>query len=153
MKSHRWIPVLTALSLWLACIVSTTAFANDDGFSPGVDVQFGSLVSTEWLAKNLDAPDLVILDCTVLVTQGEDGSMQNHSGWENYKQGHIPGAGFADLTTDLSDKNAPLEFTLPSVEEFARTMGMLGVGDTSRVVLYDNLGSVWAAREIGRAHV
>jgi thiosulfate/3-mercaptopyruvate sulfurtransferase len=146
MKTHRLRQSLIAVVFSLICALSTPIMADVDDHIPGVDVRFGALVSTEWLAENLDQPDLVILDCTVMVTQNDDGTMQSHSGWENYRQGHIPGAGFADLVNDLSDKDSPLQFTIPDVEEFARTMGSLGVGDASRVVLYDSLGSVWAAR-------
>ena len=136
----------TTLIVMLVFIASTpTTLAKEKGVL-GVGVELGTLVTTEWLAEHLDDPDLVILDCTVLVTPGDDGSMQSSSGREAYAQGHIPNAGFADLVNDLSDKESPLDFTMPPVEQFTRTMGLLGVGDTSRVVLYDAHGSVWAAR-------
>ena len=51
--------------------------------------------------------------------------------------GHIPTAGFADLTADLADGDSPNEFAVPTPERFAATMGALGVGNDSRVVLYD----------------
>lgn len=146
MKIHHSAQRITGLVIMLVCILSTPVTLAEDKIVLGVDVELGTLVTTEWLAEHLDDPDLVILDCDVLVTPGDDGSMQSSSGWEAYTQGHIPNAGFADLVNDLSDKDSPLEFTMPSVEEFTRTMGLLGVGDSSRVVLYDARGSVWAAR-------
>jgi thiosulfate/3-mercaptopyruvate sulfurtransferase len=146
MKIHRLTQSLILLVFSLVCGLFAPAMADVDVQIPGVDTGNGTLVSTEWLAENIDQPDLVILDCSVMITQADDGTMQSHSGWENYRQGHIPGAGFADLVNDLSDKDSPLQFTLPSVEEFTRTMGLLGVGDVSRVILYDSMGSVWAAR-------
>lgn len=105
-----------------------------------------SLVTAEWLSQHLDDPDLVVLDCTVLVEPDPQGGMRIVNGRANYESGHIPSAGFADLMGDLSDSSSPLEFALPSPEQFAATMGALGVGDDSRVVLYDANSSVWAAR-------
>ena len=112
----------------------------------GVDPELGTLVSTQWLSEHLDDADLVVLDCSVLVEQDETGGMRSVSARSAYEKGHIPGAGFADLTGDLSDNNSPYEFALPTPEQFSAAMGALGVGDDSRVVLYDSYGSVWAAR-------
>jgi thiosulfate/3-mercaptopyruvate sulfurtransferase len=47
---------------------------------------------------------------------------------------------------DLSDGESPLKFAVPTPEQFSAAMGALGVGDDSRVVLYDASGSAWAAR-------
>ncbi len=106
-----------------------------------------SLVTTEWLSRHLDDPDLVALDCTVRMDQNEAGGFVTSTGRPDYERGHIPGAGFADLTGgDLSDSDSPIDFAVPSPERFCAAMGALGVGDGSRVVLYDGFMSVWAAR-------
>ncbi len=105
-----------------------------------------SLVTAEWLSQHLDDPDLVVLDCTVIVEQTEDGGMQSRSGRSGYETGHIPGAGFADLYGDLCDSESELGFAVPTPEAFAAAMGALGVGDDTRVVLYDAGGSMWASR-------
>ena len=39
-----------------------------------------TLVTAEWLAEHLDDPDLVVLDCTVTVKQGENGSWSRAAG-------------------------------------------------------------------------
>ena len=105
-----------------------------------------TLVTTEWLSLHLDAPDLVLLDCTVCTIPGDDGGFHNVSGRPDYDVGHIPNAGFADLTGELSDNTSPIEFALPTPEQFCAAMGALGVGDDSRVVLYDTNYTAWAAR-------
>jgi thiosulfate/3-mercaptopyruvate sulfurtransferase len=105
-----------------------------------------SLVTTQWLAEHLDDPDLVVLDCTVTVRQGEDGELEIENGRIAYETGHIPTAGFADLMGELSDGDSPLQYTVPTPEAFAAAMGALGVGDDTRVVLYDSSMSSWAAR-------
>lgn len=105
-----------------------------------------TLVTAEWLNRHLDDPDLVVLDCTVCTIPGDDGSFRNVSGLADYNKGHIPTAGFADLKGDLVDGNSPIEFAVPTPEQFCSAMGALGVGDESRVVLYDANYSAWAAR-------
>jgi len=104
-----------------------------------------TLVSTKWLADHLEDPDLVVLDCTVR-TQETDSGILNVSGRADYLDAHIPSAGFADLKGDLCDQDSPVEFAVPSPEAFCEAMGRLGVGDNSRVVLYDSAMSMWAAR-------
>jgi thiosulfate/3-mercaptopyruvate sulfurtransferase len=104
-------------------------------------------VTTDWLSQHLDDPDLVLLDCTVCTEFDEGGEfVRNVSGRADYDRGHIPSAGFADLTGDLCDRAGPLEFAVPTPEQFCSAMGALGVGDDSRVVLYDGYLSAWAAR-------
>lgn len=90
-----------------------------------------SLVSTEWLAAEMAACDLRIVDATKhLPEAGRDARAE-------YAEGHIPGAVFMDLA-ELVDTGAPVENTLPSPEKFASRMEALGLGDGSRIVLYDD---------------
>ena len=104
------------------------------------------LVSAQWLKEHLGNPDLVVLDATVIVESDAAGNFRSVNGRANYEAGHIPTAGFADLLGELSDVESPFQFGMPSPEEFAAAMGALGVGDDSRVVIYDDMGSSWAAR-------
>jgi len=116
--------------------------AEEQTSTPTMD----TLVSAAWLEEHLGDPDLVILDCTVVVEPDGSGGMRSVNGRAGYESGHIPTAGFADLLGDLSDRDSPFAFTAPSPEQFAAAMERLGVSDDSRVVLYDASGSVWAAR-------
>jgi thiosulfate/3-mercaptopyruvate sulfurtransferase len=106
----------------------------------------GPLVSTAWLAENLGAANLRVLDATVHLHPAENGGMSMESGLADYQAGHIPGAAFADLTEDLSDDASPLRFTLPTPERFAAAMGRLGVGDDTQVVIYSGGSMSWAPR-------
>jgi thiosulfate/3-mercaptopyruvate sulfurtransferase len=112
------------------------------GAGPDID----SLVDAQWLADNLAQPDLVVLDCSVLVEPDGAGGLRSVSGRDAYDAAHIPTAGFADLFGALADTDSPLNFAVPSPRQFADAMGALGVGDDTRVVLYDSTNSVWAAR-------
>jgi thiosulfate/3-mercaptopyruvate sulfurtransferase len=98
-----------------------------------------SLVSTEWLAKELGASDLRIVDASwQLPDSGRDPSAE-------YEAAHIPGAVFMDLR-DLVDGNASAPNALPQPEKFASRMQSLGLGDGSRIVLYDDSPVKSAAR-------
>jgi len=105
-----------------------------------------TLVSTEWLSRHLEDPDLVVLDCTVSMEPVEGGGFRPVSGRAAYEAGHIPSAGFADLMGELSDRSSPYFAALPTPAQFGAAMAALGVGNDSRVVLYDSSHSVWAAR-------
>ena len=104
-----------------------------------------TLVTTDWLIDQLGADDLVVLDCTVFLTPGDNGFVAT-PGSENFEAGHIPGAAFADLTGDLVDTEAGIGFAIPTPEHFGAAMERLGVDDDSRVVLYDGNNPMWAAR-------
>jgi thiosulfate/3-mercaptopyruvate sulfurtransferase len=127
----------------LAVLVGCTE-APEDAVEP--QPAMDSLVSAEWLLEHIDDPDIVVLDATVVIEADATGSFKNINGRASYEAGHIPGAGFADLMDELSDQDAELEYTIPAPEAFAVAMGALGVGDDSRVVLYDRMGGPWAAR-------
>lgn len=134
--------VLMALAVQFGC---TDKQAPEGAASEPVP-EMDTLVSAEWLKENLGDPDLVVLDATVIVERDESGGFKSKNGRASYDAGHIPTAGFVDLMGDVSDPDSPLQFGMPSPEQFAAAMGELGVGDDSRVVLYDAMGSSWAAR-------
>ncbi|MEZ5908845.1 MAG: sulfurtransferase [Hyphomicrobiaceae bacterium] len=105
------------------------------------------LVSVDWLAANQGRPDLRVFDCTVHLHPLPDLSGQRaESGRADYDAGHIPGSGFIDLQADLSDGTSPLRFVVPSADHFAAAMSRLGIGEGTRVVLYDRTRNQWAAR-------
>ncbi|MGB5485419.1 3-mercaptopyruvate sulfurtransferase, partial [Parasphingorhabdus sp.] len=97
------------------------------------------LVTTEWLANELGASDLRIVDATKFMADaGRNPAAE-------YEAGHIPGAVFMDLG-ELTDASNPVENMLPPAEKFASRMQSLGLGDGSRVVLYDDSPLKSAAR-------
>ena len=107
-----------------------------------------TLVNAEWLKQHINDQDLVLLDCTVVTmpSANDPRGLHNVSGRPDYELGHIPNAGFADLKNELCKSSGPVEFDLLSPEQFCDAMGKLGVGDNSRVVLYDANYTGWAAR-------
>ena len=104
------------------------------------DTHPAMLVTTDWLAANLDDPDLRILDATVHIDRRPDGRSDAHSGKETFRAAHIPGAQFADVLHKLSDRSGKARFTIPGPEQFAAAMEALGVGDGTKVVVYSATG-------------
>jgi thiosulfate/3-mercaptopyruvate sulfurtransferase len=104
------------------------------------------LVSTTWLTESLSAPDLRIIDCAVVMRPLADGNYTFTGAHEEYAAGHIPGASFVDVLTELSDNDSDLPLMLPSAEAFTAVMSALGIGADTRVVLYDRSNHAWAAR-------
>ncbi|MES2753687.1 MAG: sulfurtransferase [Pseudomonadota bacterium] len=90
-----------------------------------------ALVTTEWLANELGASDLRVVDATYL------GADAGRDAAKEYEAGHIPGAVFMDLG-ELADTGSDLPMMLPKAEKFASRMQTLGLGDGSRIVLYDS---------------
>lgn len=97
------------------------------------------LVSTDWLAAELGAPDLRVIDATLfLPNMGRDAAAE-------YEAAHIPGAVFFDIG-EIADLDNPLPHMLPSEHKFASRMQSLGLGDGNRFVVYDNSPLHTAAR-------
>lgn len=104
------------------------------------------LVQTEWLDAHLVDPGLCVLDCTVHLIPDPEITYQVVPGRADFERARIPGAQFADLHNELSDRSQPYRFMLPAAERFAAAMGRLGVGENSRVILYSGTALWWATR-------
>ena len=146
MPFQNRLPTLLTVLAALAVLSACTASDDHADIASNIDTSMDTLVSAAWLREHLDDPDLVLIDATVLVEPDGSGNLLTVNGRESYEAGHIPTAVFADFMGDLSDADSELEFAVPSPEQFAAAMGALGVGDDSRVVLYDTNSMSWAAR-------
>ena len=97
------------------------------------------LVSVEWLAEHIAAPDIVVLESTkYLPTDKKDGR-------EAFLKAHIPGAQYFDLDL-IADADSELPHMVPAAGRFARLVGALGVSNQTRVVFYDQNSTMWATR-------
>jgi thiosulfate/3-mercaptopyruvate sulfurtransferase len=98
-----------------------------------------SLVSTDWLASELGARDLHIVDATYfLPAHARDARAE-------FETAHIPGAEFLELAT-LADAEDPRPNMLPPAHQFASRMRSLGIGNGDRIIVYDNTPLRTAAR-------
>ena len=102
-------------------------------------MQMGPLVTTEWLAGELGKTDLVLFDATkYLPNEPKDGHTE-------FFKCHIPGARYFDID-QIADLDTDLPHMVPSIGRFAKLMSGFGVGNTSRVIFYDQKGLASAAR-------
>ena len=92
-----------------------------------------SLVSTEWLAAHMNDTDVVIIDASwYLPTMNRDGKKE-------YAEGHIPNALHFDIDA-VADKTTPLPHMLPKPQDFATTVGAMGISENDHIVVYDGAG-------------
>jgi thiosulfate/3-mercaptopyruvate sulfurtransferase len=87
----------------------------------------GVLVSTDWVAENLDNPDVRIIE------SNEDPLL--------YASGHIPGAVEVDWTADLND---PLRRDYLNKAGFEALMSRIGVTPDTLLVFYGDKNNWWA---------
>lgn len=86
------------------------------------------LVSTEWVAENLNNPDIRIVE------SNEDDLL--------YPSGHIPGAVQVDWTTDLNDQ---VRRDYIDKAGFDALMSRIGVTPATTIVFYGDKSNWWAA--------
>jgi len=86
------------------------------------------LVETDWVAAHGADANVRIVD-------------MRQSG---YADGHVPGAVYVSPVA-IRDAKAPPTF-LPTPAAFEALMASLGVGDATRVIVYDERGGIYAAR-------
>jgi len=91
------------------------------------------LVTTDWLAANLGAPGVVVLDGSFYLP-----AMKRDAAAE-YLAGHIPGAIRFDID-EVADHSTDLPHMLPSPAQFAAAAGKLGISDQDTIVAYDGHG-------------
>ena len=120
------------------------------------------LISTTELASIGKDAHLVIVDT-------RHDLMNASIGRQLYAAGHIPGAIYMSIDQDLSGAKTGTNgrHPLPEPDAFAATLGSHGIGNASKVVVYDQGSTMFVGRlwwmlrwvghtdvwEIGRAHV
>ena len=86
------------------------------------------LVDTDWVAAHAADANVRVVD-------------MRQSGFD---AGHVPGAVYLSPVA-IRDANAPPTF-LPTPAAFEQMMAKLGISNTTRVVVYDERGGIYAAR-------
>ncbi len=102
---------------------------------------FKYLIGIDELRPQLGRPAWRVLDCRFDL-------MQPAKGRDEYGQGHIPGAHYANLDQDLAGPvtDSTGRHPLPSTRTFAQTLGEWGIDNESQVVVYDHGSGAIAAR-------
>jgi thiosulfate/3-mercaptopyruvate sulfurtransferase len=103
------------------------------------------LVTGEWLAAHVD--EVRVVDVRWYL----DG----RSGRAAYDNGHIPGAVWLDIDSELADPASPEagRHPLPSPQHFADALGRAGIAAGTPVIAYDDTGGSTAARLWWLLHV
>lgn len=104
------------------------------------------LITATELAAALDSPTPpVVLDVRWRLTIAGGAAYDGHA---DYLAGHIPGAVFVDLDTELAGHGPATEgrHPLPSPDAFQASVRRWGVSADSAVVVYDGAGNLAAAR-------
>ncbi|MEW6761652.1 MAG: sulfurtransferase [Pseudomonadota bacterium] len=106
---------------------------------------YTTLISAAELAARITDPNVVVVDC-------RHDLMNLAAGREGYAIGHLPGAVFGDIETQLSGAKRGADgvfrgrHPLPEKEALIETLRGWGVNDDSQVVAYDAHGGMYAAR-------
>jgi len=106
---------------------------------------YTTLISAADLAERIGDPNVVVVDC-------RHDLMNLAAGREGYAIGHLPGAVFGDIETQLSGAKRGADgvfrgrHPLPEKEALIETLRAWGVNDDSQVVAYDAYGGMFAAR-------
>tara|TARA_A100001011_G_scaffold370591_1_gene427022 strand:+ start:247 stop:1086 length:840 start_codon:yes stop_codon:yes gene_type:complete len=96
-----------------------------------------SLVSTEWLYKNLE--NVRIFDASWHLP----GS--NRDGFQEYKKKHIKNSLFFDIDKN-SNQNSSLPHMLTTKEDWEKIVSEYGIYNTDHVVIYDNSDVISSCR-------
>jgi thiosulfate/3-mercaptopyruvate sulfurtransferase len=97
------------------------------------------IVSTHWLADRLKEPDLRIVAAPFFMP-GDPRTPK-----EEFEKQHIPGSVLFDIE-QIKDRNNPLPHMLAAPDDFAESVGQLGISDGDRIVVYDHAGLLSAGR-------
>ena len=90
------------------------------------------IVSVAWLHRNLEDPNVIILDASL-----KENQSNIKTDLENIQ---IKGTRFFDIKNTFSDTTSPLPNTIPSPHQFELAAKKLGINKNSILVIYDNLG-------------
>ena len=90
------------------------------------------IVSADWLFKNLNNNNLIVLDASLESTIGGIVPENNDK--------VIPTSRFFDLKNNFCDKNSSYPNTLPPEQQFEEECQKLGINKSSQIVVYDNHG-------------
>lgn len=104
-------------------------------------MDYTNVIAPADLAESIGNTDWVVVDCRFDLNDVQAG---RHA----YEEGHLPGAVYADLETDLSSvpHAAQGRHPLPDSQALAERLGAWGIGDDTQVVAYDDAGGAWAGR-------
>jgi thiosulfate/3-mercaptopyruvate sulfurtransferase len=106
-------------------------------------MELRTLIDAPSLAQRIEKHDVLVVDCRVDLADRALGPRV-------YAQGHVPGAVYANLETDLSDlsKHGLGRHPLPDAAAFSRVLASWGWTPDTAVVAYDAANGALAAARL-----
>ena len=98
-----------------------------------------SLVTTDWLEKNILKEDVKVLDCSWHMPNTK------RNGKDEFLKEHIPGSIFFDIDK-FSDPLAKFPHTIPAADLFENLSSEIGIKNSDHIIVYDSLGIFSAPR-------
>ena len=105
-------------------------------------MKFDTILSVKESSIYLNDPDWGFIDCRFYLQEPDQG-------YQDYLEGHIPGAVYAHLDRDLSGvviEGKTGRHPLPVIEDITEKLSAWGIDQQTQVVAYDNQGGALAAR-------
>jgi thiosulfate/3-mercaptopyruvate sulfurtransferase len=105
-------------------------------------MKFDTSLSVKEGSKHLNDPDWGFIDCRFYLQEPDQG-------YQDYLEGHIPGAVYAHLDQDLSGvaiAGKTGRHPLPDIQDIAEKLSIWGINSQTQIVAYDNQGGALAAR-------
>ena len=118
-------------------------------------MKFDTILSVKESSKHLNDPDWGFFDCRFYLQEPDQG-------YQDYLEGHIPGAVYAHLDRDLSGvaiAGKTGRHPLPDIQDIAEKLSIWGINRQTQIVAYDNQGGAlaarlwWMMRWLGHDHV
>jgi len=129
-------PIITTSLILAATLLCLAVFTRAkiearNGQAARPQVRSEMLVSTDWLAKHINDPNLFVIHVAAERKHFDDG--------------HVPGARFLSSKEILTTRDGVAN-ELPAVADLQKVFEQLGVGDTGRIVIYGDNSGLLAAR-------
>jgi len=105
-------------------------------------MKFDTILSVKESSKHLNDPDWGFIDCRFYLQEPDKG-------YQDYLEGHIPGAVYAHLDRDLSGvaiAGKTGRHPLPDIQDIAEKLSIWGINRQTQIVAYDTQGGALAAR-------
>ena len=101
---------------------------------------FTTLIDGATLVSRVGEPDCIAIDCRASLSDPDYGRTA-------YREGHIPGARYADLDRDLAAAPGKRgRHPLPDRDALARRFAAWGIRHGDQLVAYDDAGGLFACR-------
>lgn len=112
----------------------------------GIKLPQGPLVTTDWLSRHLDHPQVRVLDVRGRILPQRARGPRHLAMHEDFREAHIPGARFVDWTRCLLPASLSRPDAVSPDDALRARLAHEGVSPEHVVVLYDDTFNLFASR-------